>query len=449
MPTTPPDARDAGATASGGPLLHGRYRLTEKLGSGGMADVFLAEDVRLGRHVAVKMLRAPFADDHEFVQRFRVEAQAAALLNHPNIVTVHDRGHDDGRWYLVMEYVRGETLKARLRREGRLAPPEAASIACDLLAALQAAHDRHIVHRDVTAQNVLLADDGRVKVADFGIARIGASELTRSGMMLGTCHYISPEQARGLPADERSDIYGAGVVLFEMLTGRVPFAADSDVAVALKHVNEGPPRPRDAGAGDPGSGRADGPASAREGPRPAFPVGLGVRGGAAAALLEPAGRAAALVAGRRPACRSAASSRPAAVPADTRLRHRRGRLARPSSPATARRRRRRSSRGRLAPPGPAAASPARATLAGGGALFLAAAAVTAALLYVFVVNAGAVVPELVGRTEAEARALLRDAELRVKRPHAPTSTVSRPARWRASARPPARTSTTAAASTSG
>ncbi len=168
-----------------------------------------------------------------------------AMLNHPNVVALHDRGHVDGRWYLVMEYVRGETLKQRLRREGALKPQGAAAIARALLTALQAAHERHIVHRDVTVQNVLLAVDGRVKVADFGVARIGASALTRTGTMIGTCHYLSPEQARGLHADERSDLYGAGVVLFEMLTGRLPFEGDSDVAVALQHVNDAPPRPRD------------------------------------------------------------------------------------------------------------------------------------------------------------------------------------------------------------
>ena len=384
MPATPPDTDDTGAPTNDGRLLHGRYRLTARLGSGGMADVYLAEDVRLGREVAVKVLRTPFADDDEFVERFRIEAQAAALLNHPNIVTVHDRGHDDGQWYLVMEYVRGETLRQRLQREGRLAPEEAASIACDLLAALQAAHERHIVHRDVTSQNVLLSDDGRVKVADFGIARIGASALTRSGMMMGTSHYLSPEQARGLPADERSDIYGAGVVLFEMLTGRVPFAADSDVAVALKHVNEAPPRPRDL--------------------EPAIP--RAVEQVVLQALAKDPDQRFQTAAAFSAALRASISAAP--VEADT--------------PAVA------------APPPTvvetATAPPATAVLPGTtGAttvrpprrrtrrrlvvafLLLAAAAVAGAALYVFVIAAGAVVPDVVGRTVAEARTLARGAEL--------------------------------------
>ena len=411
MPATPPDTHDR-APADDGRLLNDRYRLVSRLGSGGMADVFLAEDVRLGRQVAVKVLRAPYAADDEFVERFRIEAQAAALLSHPNIVAVHDRGHDDGHWYLVMEYVRGETLKHRVRREGRLAPHEAASIAGDLLAALQAAHERHIVHRDVSAQNVLLADDGRVKVADFGIARIGASALTRSGMMMGTCHYISPEQARGLPADERSDVYGAGVVLYEMLTGRVPFAADSDVAVALKHVEEPPPRPRDL---EPGV--------------PAALEGVVLR----ALAKDPAERyqtAAAFAAALRAAAAAAAAETAQAPAAETE-----------QAPAA------------QSPPVPSSPAPPSATVVAGAAspadtvVLQGAAAATAALpdaaetvvraprrrfgrrllvallllvaagaagwaFYAFVIDAGVAVPALVGRTGAEARKLVKDAGLR-------------------------------------
>ncbi len=221
-----------------------RYRVQRRLGGGGMADVYLAEDSRLGRLVAVKVLKPQFAQDAEFVERFRVEAQATALLGHPNIVAVYDRGVDGPPWYIAMEYVPGETLKQRLRREGAMAPEEAARTAQAVLAALQAAHARHIVHRDVTSSNVLVDPAGRVKVADFGIARIGVSALTRTGTMLGTSSYLSPEQAQGRGADERSDLYSLGVVLFEMLTGRVPFVADSDVAVALKHVSETAPDPR-------------------------------------------------------------------------------------------------------------------------------------------------------------------------------------------------------------
>ena len=221
-----------------------RYRVQRRLGGGGMADVYLAEDSRLGRLVAVKVLKPQFAQDAEFVERFRVEARATALLGHPNIVAVYDRGADGPPWYIAMEYVPGESLKQRLRREGAMAPEEAVRTARAVLAALQAAHERHIVHRDVTSSNVLVDPAGRVKVADFGIARIGVSALTRTGTMLGTSSYLSPEQAQGRGADERSDLYGLGVVLFEMLTGRVPFVADSDVAVALKHVSEAAPDPR-------------------------------------------------------------------------------------------------------------------------------------------------------------------------------------------------------------
>jgi hypothetical protein len=225
-------------------LLAGRYRVERRLGGGGMADVYLAEDTRLGRLVAGKILKPHYAEDAEFVERFRVEAQATALLSHPNIVAVYDRAADGPPWYIAMEYVPGETLRERIRRDGALAPESAARTALAVLAALQAAHERHVVHRDVTSSNVLVDPDGRVKVADFGIARIGVSGLTRTGTMLGTSSYLSPEQAQGRVADERSDLYSLGVVLFEMLAGRVPFVADSDVAVALKHISEPAPDPR-------------------------------------------------------------------------------------------------------------------------------------------------------------------------------------------------------------
>ena len=225
-------------------LLAGRYRIASPLGSGGMADVYLAEDERLGRQVAVKVLKATLAADDEFVERFRIEAQAAASLNHASIVGVYDRGTADGVTYIAMEYVPGETLKQRLRRDGALPPDEAVQIALAVLSALGAAHGRHIVHRDVTSYNVMLAGDGRVVVTDFGIARMGDSALTRTGAMMGTSSYLSPEQAQGRPADERSDLYNLGVVLYEMLTGRVPFKGETDVAVAMQHVRTAPPNPR-------------------------------------------------------------------------------------------------------------------------------------------------------------------------------------------------------------
>ena len=226
------------------PMLAGRYRIVSPLGSGGMADVYLAEDERLGRKVAVKVLKAGLAADDEFLERFRIEAQAAASLNHAGIVGVYDRGTADGVTFIAMEYVPGESLKQRLRRDGALAPDEAVHIALAVLSALGAAHGRHIVHRDVTSYNVMLAEDGRVVVTDFGIARMGDSALTRTGAMMGTSSYLSPEQAQGRPADERSDLYSLGVVLYEMLTGGVPFRGETDVAVAMQHVHTAPPNPR-------------------------------------------------------------------------------------------------------------------------------------------------------------------------------------------------------------
>ena len=226
------------------PVLGGRYRIVSLLGSGGMADVYLAEDERLGRLVAVKVLKARLAADEEFLERFRIEAQAAASLNHPGIVAVYDRGSADGATYIAMEYVRGESLKQRVRRDGALPPDEAVTIALAVLSALGAAHARAIVHRDATSYNVMLDEGGRVVVTDFGIARMGESALTRTGAMMGTSSYLSPEQAQGRPADERSDLYSLGVVLYEMLTGRVPFRGESDVAVAVQHVSAAPPNPR-------------------------------------------------------------------------------------------------------------------------------------------------------------------------------------------------------------
>ncbi len=239
-----PDAPSASATPPAeARLIAGRYRVERRLGGGGMAEVFLAEDTILGRLVAVKVLRERFADDEQFVARFHREARAAAALNHPNVVAIHDRGGSAGSSYIVMEYVPGETLKDRVQRSRRLTPAAARDIELGLLAALRAAHDGGVIHRDVTAQNVLLAQDGRVKVADFGIAHFGSSELTSTGIVMGTSRYLSPEQARGEPTDERSDLYSAGVVLFEMLTGRLPFEGDNDLAIAVQHANDPAPSP--------------------------------------------------------------------------------------------------------------------------------------------------------------------------------------------------------------
>jgi len=219
-------------------VLSGRYRVLRKIGGGGMADVYLCEDLTLGRRVALKVLLSRFLDDPNFVERFRREAKAAAGLNHANLVSIYDWGEVDGTYFIVMEYVEGETLKDLVRRRGRLSGSEAVRISLQLLAALEFAHRTGIVHRDVKPQNVMLDRDGNAKVTDFGIARAGDSGMTEAGSILGTAQYLAPEQAKGQRVDERSDLYSVGIVLYEMLTGAVPFKGDSAVTVALKHVNE-------------------------------------------------------------------------------------------------------------------------------------------------------------------------------------------------------------------
>jgi eukaryotic-like serine/threonine-protein kinase len=226
-----------------GQFIDGRYRVLRKLGAGGMADVYLAEDTTLGRRVAVKVLLSRYAGDRQFVERFRREAQAAARINHANIVNIYDWGPVDGTYYIVMEYVEGETLKDRIRRQGKFSAGEAVRIALELLAAVQIAHGAHIVHRDIKSQNILIDRAGTVKVTDFGIAKADDSQMTEAGSILGTAQYLAPEQAKGEPVDERSDLYSVGVVLYEMLCGTVPFQGDSAVTVALKHVNELPAEP--------------------------------------------------------------------------------------------------------------------------------------------------------------------------------------------------------------
>jgi eukaryotic-like serine/threonine-protein kinase len=222
-----------------GTLLNGRYRLDEQVGIGGMARVYRGFDMVLERQVAVKTLNREVASDSDPLERFRREARAVARLSHPHIVTVIDAGEDDGTPYIVFEYIEGETLKQRIRRLGRLAIPEAVAYAIELARALGAAHEAHIVHRDVKPQNVLIDGDGRALITDFGIARTLTEEgLTADGRVLGTTDYVSPEQALGRPVTGQSDIYALGVVLFEMLTGDVPFSAENQVAVAMKHVRE-------------------------------------------------------------------------------------------------------------------------------------------------------------------------------------------------------------------
>ena len=219
-----------------GATVDGRYRLERRLGSGGMADVWLAEDVELSRPIAVKVLHDRFAQDAQFVERFRREAAAAAGLMHPNVVGVFDRGQVDDTYYIAMEYVEGSSLKDLIDRGLNVA--QAVEITRQILAAERFAHEHGIVHRDIKPQNVIVDPAGRVRVLDFGIARAGASEITQTGSVMGTAQYLSPEQAQGLDVAPSSDLYSTGVVLYEMLTGRVPFDGDSAVAVALKQVSE-------------------------------------------------------------------------------------------------------------------------------------------------------------------------------------------------------------------
>ena len=226
-----------------GSLFADRYRLERKLGSGGMADVWLAEDQELGRRVAVKILHERYANDEQFVERFRREATHAAGLSHPNIVSIYDRGVADGSYYIVMEYIEGRTLKELIVTRGPCPVPVAISYTRQILAALRYAHKNGIIHRDIKPHNVIVDREGRVKVADFGIARAGASEMTEAGSIVGTAQYLSPEQARGAPVDESSDLYSTGIVLYELLTGTVPFTGETPVEIAMKHLSQTPEAP--------------------------------------------------------------------------------------------------------------------------------------------------------------------------------------------------------------
>lgn len=225
-------------------LYSGRYEILRHLARGGMAEVYLARDHLLDRPVALKVLFPEYARDEAFVERFRREAKAAASLNHPNIVAVYDWGEEEGLYYIVMEYVEGKSLRELIRDEGSLLPQRAAEIAADIAAALGYAHRNGVVHRDVKPGNVLITSHGQVKVTDFGIARAGtADHLTRTGMVMGTATYFSPEQAQGLDVDPRSDVYSLGIVLYEMTAGEAPFHGDDPVAIAYQHVREEPMPP--------------------------------------------------------------------------------------------------------------------------------------------------------------------------------------------------------------
>ena len=221
-----------------GIFLGKRYEILERIGSGGMADVYKSKDHKLNRYVAVKVLKSDYRSDQMFIQKFVSEAQAAAGLMHPNVVNVYDVGQDRGLYYMVMELVEGITLKDYIEKKGRLSAKETISISIQMVTGIQAAHNQHIIHRDIKPQNIIISKDGKVKVTDFGIARATTSQNTISTSVMGSVHYTSPEQARGGVVDEKSDIYSAGITMYEMITGHVPFDGDSTVAVAMKHLQE-------------------------------------------------------------------------------------------------------------------------------------------------------------------------------------------------------------------
>lgn len=220
-----------------GMFLADRYEIMDRIGTGGMSDVYKAKCHKLNRFVAIKVLKQEFSEDKNFVSKFRIEAQSAAGLMHPNIVNVYDVGDENGIYYIVMELVEGITLKKYIEKKGRLSSKEAVSIAIQVAQGIEAAHTHHIVHRDIKPQNIIISKDGKVKVTDFGIARAATSQTINSSAM-GSVHYISPEQARGGYSDEKSDIYSFGITLYEMLTGTVPFDGDSTVAVAVQHIQD-------------------------------------------------------------------------------------------------------------------------------------------------------------------------------------------------------------------
>ena len=227
-----------------GMLLEERYEIIEKIGTGGMSDVYRAKDHKLNRFVAVKVLKQEFSENANFVSKFIVEAQAAAGLMHPNIVNVYDVGEEAGIHYIIMELVEGITLKKYIEKKARLSFKEAVSIAIQVSMGIEAAHNNHIIHRDIKPQNIIISKEGKVKVTDFGIAKAATSNTVTSNVM-GSVHYTSPEQARGGYSDEKSDVYSLGITLFEMLTGRVPFDGETTVAIAIKPIQEPMPSPRE------------------------------------------------------------------------------------------------------------------------------------------------------------------------------------------------------------
>lgn len=232
---------------SKGQMINDRYEIIRSIGEGGMANVYLANDTILDRLVAVKVLRGDLSEDEKFVRRFQREAIAASSLNHPNIVEVYDVGEDDGKYYIVMEYVDGKTLKSLIKKRGALTLPEVVDIMLQLTSAISCAHDSYIIHRDIKPQNVIILEDGRVKVMDFGIAaQLNSNDLTQTNSVMGTVYYLPPEQANGNVTTTKSDIYSLGILMYELVVGRVPFKGDSPVEVAIKQMRERIPSLTDA-----------------------------------------------------------------------------------------------------------------------------------------------------------------------------------------------------------
>ena len=227
-----------------GKVLGNRYEIIEEIGIGGMATVYKARDRILNRFVAVKVLKSEFSNDSEFIKRFQVEAQSAASLSHQNIVSVYDVGNDDGKHYIVMELIEGKTLKDVITENKKLPWQDAVKIAAQIASGLNQAHKNHIIHRDIKPHNIIITKDGVAKVTDFGIAKaVSNSTINAFGSTIGSVHYFSPEHARGGYTDEKSDIYSLGVVLYEMVTGKLPFEDETPVAVALKHLHDEPKSP--------------------------------------------------------------------------------------------------------------------------------------------------------------------------------------------------------------
>ncbi|MDP4171455.1 MAG: Stk1 family PASTA domain-containing Ser/Thr kinase, partial [Bacillota bacterium] len=228
-----------------GKRINGRYKILDMVGGGGMANVYLAHDMILDRDVAVKMLRLDFANDEEFIRRFHREAHSATSLAHPHIVNIYDVGEEDDLYYIVMEYVEGQTLKQYIQQNSPLRVEDAVKIMKQLTSAISHAHHNHIVHRDIKPHNILVDRDGNVKITDFGIAMaLSATSITQTNSVMGSVHYLSPEQARGGMANRKSDIYSLGIVMFELLTGRLPFSGESAVSIALKHLQSETPSVR-------------------------------------------------------------------------------------------------------------------------------------------------------------------------------------------------------------